>query len=221
MLIASNPQEAIKLVNGKSLYLEQDDFYWVETEKGIAKVLKPLSKERVKQILLDGEFPESYLLEIFNAKKTKALEQVLKAEDTQGLIVSGQAGIGKTFAVIFKIAKLVKNHKIKSPLYLTLQDFNVKRELFEEKRLSNYDAILLDDVNPNLNQLEKKFVLSVIFHLYNNRHKKRLYITTNASIKDLFLFIAEEPVVSRLKEICTILQINESKDLRLLKSKRG
>ena len=212
MVMAKTVEEAINKTKGKNLYAETENYYWIETEKGLVKVLKPLSEETVKTKLRLGEFPEKYIQQIFseNKIKTKALEEAVQTK--KGLLLSGKAGIGKTFACIYKIAKLLREYKISAPLYITLQDFDIKKEQ-EEKRLKEYDCILIDDLNPNLNNWEKKFATEVIYHAYNNN--KKLFITTNASIKDLFSFIAEEPVISRLLEMCELKEIKETKDLRL------
>lgn len=214
MLMAKTIEEAIKKVKGMSLYAETENYYWIEGEKGLVKVLKPLSENTAKTTLKLGCFPERYIEQIFQKDKikTKALEEALQTK--KGLLLSGKAGIGKTFACIYKIAELLREYKISAPLYITLQDFDVKKEQ-EEKRLKEYDCILIDDLNPNLNNWEKKFAIETIYHAYNNN--KKLFITTNASIKELFSFIGEEPVVSRLIEICDLKEIKETKDLRLSK----
>ena len=212
MFMAKSKEEAIKKANGIRLYIETETQYWIETEKGIVKILKPLPKEYIINKLKNGEFPEKYIKEIFKPQKTKALEKTLKVKE-KGLILSGRAGIGKTFACIFKIAKQVRYYKIAAPLYISLQDFEVHKEYFTERRLKEYDCILLDDLNPNLNKLEKRFAETVIYHAYNNQ--KRLYITTNASIDELFKYLNEEPVISRLLEICETKEIEEAEDLRI------
>ena len=211
MLIAKSAEEAIKKVNGKHLYLEDETCYWVAKQEGIVKVLKPLPQGQVKEKLLNGNFPEKYIKAIFQKekRKTKALEETLKSE--KGLILSGNAGIGKTFACIYKIAKLLQEYKINSPLYIPLQNFDINeiRKIYEQA-----DCYLIDDFNPNLNEWERKFATEIIYHAYNT--DKLLFITTNASFEDLANFISEEPVVSRLLEMCKTKHIKD-KDYRLAK----
>jgi len=86
-------------------------------------------------------------------------------------------------------------------------DINETRKIYKE-----FDCYLIDDFNPNLNEYERKFATEIIYYAYNT--DKLLFITTNASFKDLANFIAEEPVISRLLEMCEIKQIKD-KDLRI------
>lgn len=190
-------------------------YYVYKNNEIIALVRTPKREKDIKSILLEGNFPISFVEEIFTPEKNEVLTKILQAPEDKGLVASGKAGIGKTFAVIFKIAKLVKYFKINRPLYITLQDVNAFEVLYKERDLFKYDAIFIDDVNKNLNKLEKKLVETVVFHVYNNKNKKKLYITTNQTIDDMFDFINEEPIKSRVLEICTLLQLKESKDLRL------
>ncbi len=217
MLIAKNAEEAIRLVNGESLYLEDNTFYWILTKtKQLVRVLKPRNKEEIQQILLKGNFPERHVTEIFskNLKKTEALKFALSQNDNKGLLLSGRAGVGKTFASIYKIAKLLQEYRITSPLYISLQDFDVKTEQ-NYQRLNNHDCFLIDDLNTNLNNWEKKFASQVIYHA--SKKPKYLFVTTNASIKDLFTFLEEEPLISRLLEMCELKELKETKDYRLVK----
>ncbi len=217
MLMAKSVEKAIELVNGKELYLEDDTFYWVVTkENQLIRVLKPRSKEKIEKILLDGEFPEKHTKEILsgNTKKTEALRFVLSNHDNKGLLLSGKTGIGKTFAATYKIAKLLQEYKITSPLYISLQDFDLKKEQ-QLKRIYDHDCFLIDDLNTNLNSWEKKFAIEVIYHAF--KKPKPLFITTNASIKDLFGFLEEEPVISRLLEMCELKELKDTKDYRLAK----
>lgn len=209
MLMAKSVEEAIKKVNGKHLYFEDNTHYWIAKSEGIVKVLKPLSVERAKQKLLQGNFPEKYINAVFQKekRKTKALEETLKSRG--GIILSGNAGIGKTFACIYKITKLLQEYKVNMPTYITLQEFDINEI---RKTYKEFDCYLIDDFNPNLNEWERKFATEIIYHAYNT--DKLLFITTNASFKDLANFIAEEPVISRLLEMCEIKQIKD-KDLRI------
>ena len=209
MLIAKSAEEAIKKVNGKHLYFEDETYYWVAKQEGIEKVLKPLPQGQIKEKLFNGNFPEKYIKVIFQKekRKTKALEETLKSQ--KPVVLSGNAGIGKTFACIYKIAKLLQEYKINSPLYVSLQNFDINeiRKIYEQA-----DCYLVDDFNPNLNEWERKFATEIIYHAYNT--DKLLFVTTNASFKDLANFISEEPVISRLLEMCEIKQIKD-KDLRI------
>jgi DNA replication protein DnaC len=209
MVMAKSVEEAIKKVNGKHLYFEDDTHYWIAKEAGVEKVLKPLPLEQIKEKLLQGSFPEKYINAVLQKekRKTKALEEALKSQ--KGLILSGNAGIGKTFACTYKIAKLLQEYKINAPAYISLQNFDINEI---RKTHKEFDCYLIDDFNPNLNEWERKFATEIIYHAYNT--EKLLFITTNASFKDLARFIAEEPVISRLLEMCEVKQIKD-KDLRI------
>ena len=191
-------------------------FYVYKNNCLVAIVRKPRKKEDVKSILLEGNFPIAFIEEIFAPKKTSVLGKILQAPENKGLVASGKAGIGKTYSVIFKIAKLIKYFKINRPLYITFQDVNAFNMLYKERELAKYDAIFMDDLNRNLNKLEKKLAETIIFHIYNRKKEKKLYITTNQTIDGLFSFINEEPIKSRVLEICTLLELKENKDLRVV-----
>ena len=195
--------------------IETETYYWIESEKhGYLKALKPRTKEEIKQILEIGCFPPKYIKEVLYGEriKTEALNKALKVKK-KGIIQEGKAGVGKTYALTFKIAFLLRYYFLNSPLYIPLQAFDLQsyRTVYPE-----YDSYLLDDLNPNLTEWELDFVREIIYHAYN--HDKRLFITTNTNIKELLgKFIKEEPVISRLLETCEIQRINERKDLRTLK----
>jgi len=148
----------------------------------------------------------------FRKYKTEALKKALKVK-RKGIIQEGKAGVGKTFALTFKIVVLLRYYYLNAPLYVPLQAFDLQsyRTIYPE-----YYSYLLDDLNPNLTEWELDFVREIIYHAYNLN--KRLFITTNTNIKELLgRFIREEPVISRLLETCEIQRINERKDLRTLK----
>ncbi|NPA53199.1 MAG: ATP-binding protein [Aquificae bacterium] len=209
MLVAKTKEEALKIVKGESV-IETDRLFWVKTKNGIIRVFKPISKELIIRKLQNGNFPERYLEDVFSKsiKKTQAILVALKSKK-EGLLLSGKAGVGKTFACIYKVAKLIQEYKINAPLYISLQDFNIAEE---RERLKDFDTFLLDDFNPNLNEYEKKFAINVIYYAYHR--KKKIFITTNADIKTFFEFLNEEPILSRLRELTDIKVIND-KDYRL------
>ncbi len=201
MVLANSVKEAIEKVKGKSLYIETDDCYWIDTGAGITKVKKPQSYKNIVKHLRYGRFPEKYILEITKAKQTKTLSEVLKRKG--GILISGKAGIGKTFSLIYKIAEDVKNHKIKAPLYISLQDYEYLRDFFTEKQtIKEFDSYLLDDLNMNIDNKAVKFVINTIYHAYN--YRKKLYITTNATAKEILKFLNEEPIISRIIEMCEV-----------------
>ncbi|ADU96002.1 hypothetical protein Theam_0028 [Thermovibrio ammonificans HB-1] len=202
--------EALKKQYPECSIIEQDNLYFVLTEGRALKFLKPRRKEQIKEILLEGNFPKRYIDRVLGSekKKTEALQVALSAP--KGLFLIGSAGVGKTYACVYKIAYLLKNLKVNRPLYLPLQ--NIKDVFETKKALWDYDSFLLDDLNPNLGEWERKLVIEVIYHAYNE--EKLLFITSNASFKAIAHFLKEEPVVSRLLEICDVKTV-KGEDLRL------
>ena len=195
--------------------IETENYYWIESEKhGYLKALKPRTRSEIEEILKKGMFPPKYVKEVLHGKKirTEALKKALKVK-RKGIIQEGKAGVGKTFALIFKIASLLRYYFLNAPLYVPLQAFDLQsyRAVYQE-----YDSYLLDDLNPNLTEYKLDFVREIIYHAYN--HDKRLFITTNTNLKELLgEFIKEEPLISRLLEVCEIQKIGERKDLRTFK----
>lgn len=191
--------------------IETENYFWIESQNhGYLKAFKPRKKEEIAEILKNGAFPPKYIREVLYGErlKTEALRKALKVK--KGIIQEGKAGVGKTFALVFKISHLVKVYSLNAPLYVPLQAFDIQeyRSIYKE-----YDSYLLDDLNPNLNEWELDFVREIIYYAYN--YDKRLFITTNTNIKELFgKFIKEEPVISRLLETCEIQIITSVKDLR-------
>jgi len=191
--------------------IELEDYYWIETEKGLFKAFKPRRKEEIENILTSGLFPEKFIKQVLYSErmKTEALTKALRAR--KGIIQEGKAGVGKTYALITKIAMLLRYYRINSPLYVPVQSLDIPkyREIYGE-----YDSYLIDDLNANLTEWKLDFVREIIYHAYN--HDKPLFITTNISVKTLFAeVIKEEPIISRLMEMCEIQQIKEVEDLRL------
>jgi len=192
--------------------IELESLFWVETKSGgVFQVPKPRKKEEVEEILRIGLFPQRFISEVLygERKKTTALEKALRVKD-RGIIQSGRAGVGKTYALVFKIALLVKNYELNSPLYLPIQSFNAQqyREIYQE-----YDGYLIDDLNTGLPEWKMDFFREVIYHAYNE--DKRLFITTNVDTQAFFSVVKEEPIMSRLLESCEIQRIEDREDLRL------
>jgi len=215
MIVAKNIEQLEKVLNRLNIsykkIIELEDYFWVETEKGLFKAFKPRTKTEIENILNAGFFPEKFIHQVLYDKRenTEALQKALKAR--KGIIQEGKAGVGKTYALILKIATLLRYYKLNSPLYVPVQSFNIQqyREIYGE-----YDSYLIDDLNANLTEWKLDFVREIIYHAYNT--DKKLFITTNTSIKTLFTeTLKEEPIISRLIEMCEIQKIDEKEDLRL------
>lgn len=185
---------------------ETEQFYILHLENGnMIRVKKPRSCIEIDVILTLGKFPEKIIKSLALAKPSKCLAIVEKT--MRGVILCGPAGIGKTFACIWKIADLVKYYHISNPLYISLQEISSD----EYKSYKKYDAFLLDDVNANLQEWKIEFIRSIIYHAYN--YCKTLFITSNLEKKALLNLLVEEPIISRLLEMCEIHEVQD-RDLR-------
>jgi len=211
MLVAKSLSELERRFPDSMIY-EQQSCYFVFTKTGVIRFLKPRSKEEIVKRLKEGRFPRKYITAIMKEKeRTEALKAVLSVK--KGVFLSGKAGVGKTFACILKIAFLLRNYKVNLPLYVPLQNLG---DVFEYKKLIwLYDSFLLDDLNPNLGEWERKLVVETIYHAYNE--DKLLFITSNANFRVIAHFLKEEPLISRLLEMCEVKTVT-GEDLRLTKS---
>lgn len=221
--VVKNREELEKLYKGRPVISirEEEYFFWIELKNGkgtyLEKVLKVLSLETIQKILLGLGFPPRVVKKLQETKKTDLTEFCLKTLHAGGVILTGPAGTGKTHAIIYAIAQLLRKYRVKNPLYIScpdMQDFKALREAYREA-----DMIILDDVSKFLRDFHLDFVREVIYHAYNE--EKRLAIISNLDIKDLFGLLAEEPIISRLREVCVLRRV-EGADLRLKpKSHKG
>jgi len=195
--------------------IETETHFWIENEeRGLLRAFKPRKREEVEEILKKGLFPAKYIKAVLSKDRlrTEALKKALKVKN-KGIVQEGSAGVGKTFALTFKIALELRYYRLSSPLYVPLQAFDLQRY---KSIYRDFDSYLLDDLNPNLTEWELDFVREIIYHAYNE--DKRLYITTNADINKLFgEYVKEEPITSRLLEVCELQVIREVRDLRAVR----
>ena len=185
---------------------EDEDFLYLYFANGnTISIRKPRSQLKVEIILMNGKFPPRIYRQVWHPKQTKCLAVAQRAQ--KGLCLCGPAGIGKTFACIWHIVQKTIYHNVNAPLYIALQEITPE----DVKTYKNYDCYLLDDVNANLATWKFDFIRSVIYHAYNNA--KKLYITSNLEKKELMHVLAEEPIISRVFELCEIHEVID-KDLR-------
>ena len=186
--------------------IETEDFFWVlkDKEKGYFRVFKPRRVEETRYLLSEGGFPERYIRLLGSIKRTKAIEAVRNAK--RGAHLWGPAGVGKTTACVFKIAKWLQRYRIHSPLYISAFDLDCDRV---QKLKDSSDCFLIDDLNPAvLRDLPKSVLIEVIYHAHAK--EKRLLITSNESRLSL-----PEPVKSRILEICDVRRRIEGHDMRI------
>lgn len=191
---------------------EDDHYIFIEIEKEgykfVRQIAKPLNMFQITAILISGKFPSKYINEITHPFENRCLSIVQK--ERKGVVLCGPAGIGKTFACIWKVADLVKNHALHSPLYIPVQEISPE----DYRSFRKHDAYLIDDVNKNLPDWKVDFIRTVIYHAYNN--EKMLFITSNLDKKSFLRFLNEEPIISRLLEICNLYEVHD-KDYRVKK----
>jgi hypothetical protein len=210
--------ESIKKDFPNAHIIEDDSGFWVYpdgyqkyTISNVKRYLKPRTKEHIKDILISGKFPEKLIeTAIFQVKETESIKKI--KEIKRSVIMEGMAGVGKSTACTWKIAKLLYWWKINNPLYISTVLFDTKAfETFQE-----YDAYLIDDLLPNLKDIKVDLITQVIY--YAESKNIPLFITTNS--KESFQQFPE-PLLSRLRSYCEYVKIESKKDLRLEKTKGG
>ena len=124
----------------------------------------------------------------------------------------GPAGVGKTTASVWRIAKMVQNLKVSNPQYLSAVDFEPER-IKEIKETA--DCVLIDDLNPRvIPEWKLQLVVELIYHAHNKDWK--LFLTSNDGLK------LPQPILFRLVEICgePIRLQGEDMRLQVLKSRK-
>jgi len=211
MKIYKNIEQIRKDFQGARI-VEDDSGFWVYVEEQpgqlprVKRYLKPRTKEYIKSILLDGKFPDKLVnTAIFHVKETETIKKMREVKKL-GAVLEGRAGVGKSVACTWKIAKLVYWWKVQNPLYISSVLFDTKIfETFQE-----HDAYLIDDLLPNLKDIKIDLITQIIY--YAESKNIPLYITTN-SIESFSQF--PEPLISRLKSYCEYIKIKQTKDLRI------
>jgi hypothetical protein len=201
--------ESIKKDFPEAHIIEDDSGFWVYKDgyksSGAFRMLKPRTKEHIKSILINGKFPEKLIeTAIFQVKETESIRKI--KEIKRSVIMEGMAGVGKSTAGTWKIAKLLQYWKRNNPLYISTVLFDTKAfETFHE-----HDAILIDDLLPNLKDIKVDLITQVIY--YAESKNIPIFITTNS--KESFQQFPE-PLLSRLRSYCEYVKIESKKDLRL------
>jgi hypothetical protein len=204
--------ESVKRDYPNAVIVEDDSGFWIYKDgynsSGAFRMLKPRTKEHIKDILLAGKFPEKLIeTAIFQVKETESIKKI--KEIKRSIIMEGMAGVGKSTACTWKIAKLLYWWKRNNPLYISTVLFDTKAfETFHE-----YDAYLIDDLLPNLKDIKVDLITQIIY--YAESKNIPLYITTNS--KESFQQFPE-PLLSRLRSYCEYIKIDSKQDLRLKKN---
>jgi len=204
--------EQIKKDFQNARIVEDDSGFWVYVEEQagqlprVKRYLKPRTKEYIKNILLDGKFPDKLVnTAVFQVKETETIKKMREVKKL-GAVLEGRAGVGKSVACVWKIAKLVYWWKVQNPLYISSVLFDTKIfETFQE-----HDAYLIDDLLPNLKDIKIDLITQIIY--YAESKNIPLYITTNS--RESFNQFPE-PLMSRLTSYCEYIKIKQTKDLRV------
>jgi hypothetical protein len=204
--------EQIKKDFPHSTILEDEAGFWVceELQPGyiqkVDRYLKPRTKTQIKDILSSGHFPDRLIdIALFKIKETESIKKIRESRKN-GAVLEGRAGVGKSVACTWKIAKMVYWWKVQNPLYISSVLFDTKIfETFQE-----HDAYLIDDLLPNLKDIKVDLITQIIY--YAESKNIPLYITTN-SMESFTQF--PEPLMSRLKSYCEYIKIKQTKDLRI------
>lgn len=172
----------------------------------VDRYLKPRTKTQIKDILSSGHFPDRLIdIALFKIKETESIKKIRESRKN-GAVLEGRAGVGKSVACTWKIAKMVYWWKVQNPLYISSVLFDTKIfETFQE-----HDAYLIDDLLPNLKDIKVDLITQIIY--YAESKNIPLYITTN-SMESFTQF--PEPLMSRLKSYCEYIKIKQTKDLRI------
>jgi DNA replication protein DnaC len=188
---------------------EHESFFIVEIGKTVSILPKALNKERIYTTMLANGFPEKYLKVVFNGiEETEAVRRV-KEMRKRGIILDGPAGVGKSIASTWKIAKMLQIREIYNPLYISCISFPDLKELYTKYR--QHDAYLIDDIISTLPQARLDMIMEIIYHA--ELEEKLLFITSNSFMEVAKFF--PEAILSRLRGYCEFYRIKEHKDLRL------
>ncbi len=211
-MVARSIEEVKKMFDGRAVIgiYERDTHYDVLTREGVQRVKRVIPLEHIAKTLIHLDFPKRIVHNLKNTQKTDGVKEVINTIPSRSLILTGQAGTGKTHAVVYAIAQHMRYHKIFNPLYVSMpviEDFKAVKSAYREA-----DTVVLDDVNRVLRDYHLDLVKEIVYHCYNEI--KTLVIITNLTPNDLIQLLADEPIASRLREMC-VVKTFKGQDLRL------
>ncbi len=189
---------------------EQDTYYDVVLKDGVRRIKRVIPLEHIAKTLIHLDFPKRIVHNLKNTQKTDNIKEVVNTIPQKSLILTGQAGTGKTHAVVYAIAQHMRYHRIFNPLYVSMpviEDFKAVKNAYREA-----DIVVLDDVNKVLRDYHLDLVKEIIYYYYNEL--KKIAIITNLTANDLIQLLADEPIASRLREMC-VVKVFKGQDLRL------
>ncbi|QID32309.1 ATP-binding protein [Pampinifervens florentissimum] len=215
-MVARNLNEVKEMFKDKAVLgiYEQDTYYDVVLKDGVRRVKRVIPLEHIAKTLIHLDFPKRIVYNLKNTQKTDNIKEVVNIIPSRSLILTGQAGTGKTHAVVYTIAHHMRYHRIFNPLYVSMpviEDFKAVRSAYKEA-----DIVVLDDVNRVLRDYHLDLVKEIIYYCYNEL--KKIVIITNLTANDLLQLLADEPIASRLREMC-VVKTFKGQDLRLQSTK--
>ena len=211
-MVARNLNEVKEMFKDKAVLgiYEQETYYVVVLKEGVQRVKRVIPMEHITKALIHLDFPKRIVYNLKNTQKTNNIKEVVNTISRKSLILTGQAGTGKTHAVVYAIAQHMRFHRIFNPLYVSMpviDDFKTIKNAYREA-----DIVVLDDVNRVLRDYHLDLVKEIVYHCYNEI--KTLVIITNLTANDLIQLLADEPIASRLLEMC-VVKTFKGQDLRL------
>lgn len=214
-MVARNIEEVKKMFEGQAVLgiYERDTYYDIVLKGGVQRVKRVIPLEHIIKVLIHLDFPKRIVHNLKNTQKTDNIKEVINTIPSKSLILTGPAGTGKTHAIVYAIAQHMRYHRIFNPLYVSMpviEDFKAVRSAYKEA-----DIVVLDDVNRVLRDYHLDLVKEVVYHCYNEI--KTLVIITNLTANDLIQLLADEPIASRLREMCAVKTF-KGQDLRLQKT---
>jgi DNA replication protein DnaC len=192
---------------------------------------------RIPARFLACEF-ENYEPQSFSQERAKALLMNYAADfphlDDEifreaGLLFTGRSGRGKTHLAVAILKGLLKKgiscifvdfHELLAEIRNSYDELSQTSELQILRPILNVEVLLLDDIG---SQRMTEWMQDTVFHIINLRYaqKKPLIITTNltmeplkgspqASLEDRLGY----RVISRLYEMCTVIDVDSETDYR-------
>lgn len=155
-------------------------------------------------------------------------ESIKKGESTEGMLLMGNVGCGKTYLAA-SIANDLVEHNVDvkfvvvpdflDELRYTFADTTAAKELELMERVKSASVLILDDLGAhNYTDWSIKTLFSIINYRVN--YELPMIVTTNLSVEEIEDLIGSR-IYSRLVESCGLYKMRCSYDIRAAMRKRG